>query len=78
MLLLDEATSQLDATNEQELRKAISEVAGNSTVLIIAHRFSTVVDADRILVLDEGRIRASGTHAELLSATLSATQLVEG
>jgi ABC-type multidrug transport system fused ATPase/permease subunit len=83
LLLLDEATSQLDAANEQALRKVIAEAARTSTVLVIAHRLSTVVDADRILVLDGGRIRASGTHTELLStdelyATLSATQLVEG
>lgn len=83
LLLLDEATSQLDATNEQALRGVVAEAARSSTVLVIAHRLSTVVDADRILVLDQGVIRASGTHAELVSsdelyASLSATQLVEG
>ncbi|MCX4692296.1 ABC transporter ATP-binding protein [Streptomyces sp. NBC_01408] len=79
LLLLDEATSQLDALNESELREVIAEIARTTTVLVIAHRLSTVTGARRILVLEGGRVRAAGTHAELLRegglyARLAATQ----
>ncbi len=67
LLLLDEATSQLDAVNEMRLRDVITEVAGTTTVLVIAHRLSTVTTADRIVVLSDGRVRAVGTHRELLA-----------
>jgi ATP-binding cassette subfamily C protein len=82
ILLLDEATSALDGINELSLRDAIAEMSGVSTVLIIAHRLSTVTSARQILLLDEGRIRASGTHAELIRGdelyrTLATTQLLE-
>jgi len=81
LLLLDEATSQLDAANELALREVITRVAQTTTVLVIAHRLSTVTSADRILVMDAGRVRAAGTHAELLAADdlyrqLAATQLL--
>ncbi len=66
LLLLDEATSQLDAENEIALRETIAEVSRTTTVLLIAHRLSTVVGADHIILLDQGRVRASGTHSELL------------
>jgi ABC-type multidrug transport system fused ATPase/permease subunit len=80
LLLLDEATSQLDAANEAALRDTIADVARHATVLVIAHRLSTVVTADRIVVLEGGRVRAVGTHAELVRgdrhyADLAATQL---
>ncbi|WP_433324555.1 ABC transporter ATP-binding protein [Spirillospora sp. CA-294931] len=68
LLLLDEATSQLDAANELVLREAVEEIARTTTVLVIAHRLSTVTGADRILVLDAGEIRATGTHRELVEA----------
>jgi ABC-type multidrug transport system fused ATPase/permease subunit len=67
LLLLDEATSQLDAINELALRDVIAEIAGTTTVLVVAHRLSTVTCADRILVLESGRVRATGTHSELAS-----------
>ena len=67
MLLLDEATSQLDAVNELALREVVAEVGRTTTVLLVAHRLSSVVTADRILVMDGGRVRAAGTHAELLA-----------
>jgi ABC-type multidrug transport system fused ATPase/permease subunit len=81
LLLLDEATSQLDAVNELALRDLIAETATRTTVLVVAHRLSTVISADRIIVMDAGRVRAVGTHAELvvqdqLYAQLAATQLL--
>ncbi|MDF5752664.1 ABC transporter ATP-binding protein [Spongiactinospora sp. TRM90649] len=83
VLLLDEATSQLDAVNELRLRDVIEEVSGSTTVLVIAHRLSTVTRAERIVVLEAGRVRASGTHAELvhgdeLYRELATTQFVVG
>jgi len=65
ILLLDEPTSNLDARNEAALRAAIDTVAARHTLLIIAHRLSTVVDADQIVVLDGGRVVATGRHDEL-------------
>ncbi|KOX08646.1 ATP-binding cassette subfamily B protein/ATP-binding cassette subfamily C protein [Micromonospora profundi] len=65
VLLLDEPTSNLDARNEAALRRAIDAVAVRRTLLIVAHRLATVVDADQIVVLDGGRVSAVGTHAEL-------------
>ena len=65
VLLLDEATSQLDAVNELAIRALIEAVAPTTTVVVIAHRLSTVTSADRILVMEAGRVRAVGRHAEL-------------
>ncbi len=65
VLLLDEPTSNLDARNEAALRQAIDAVAADRTLLIVAHRLSTVVDADQIVVLDGGRVVATGRHDEL-------------
>jgi ABC-type multidrug transport system fused ATPase/permease subunit len=66
VLLLDEATSHLDSDSEAALRQAITSSGGRCQVLTIAHRISTVVDADSIIVLEDGRMRAHGTHAELM------------
>lgn len=81
VLLLDESTSSLDGVNEQLMRDAIDAVSANRTMVVIAHRLSTVVDSDVIVVLDEGRVQGVGTHAELLETvplyrTLAETQLL--
>ncbi|MGH3089084.1 MAG: ABC transporter ATP-binding protein [Rubrobacteraceae bacterium] len=67
LLLLDEATSNLDAKNELALRETVSGLSERCAVMVIAHRLSTVVDADGILVLDDGRISGSGSHESLLA-----------
>ena len=68
ILIFDEATSSLDSRTEQAIQETLAEVAADHTTLVIAHRLSTVVDADRILVMSAGRVIESGTHAELLAA----------
>jgi len=67
ILLLDEATSALDSHTEKDIQDELDRVARNRTTLVIAHRLSTIVDADEILVLDEGQIVERGTHQELLA-----------
>ncbi len=68
ILVFDEATSSLDSHTEQAIQQTLAEVAQNHTTLVIAHRLSTVVEADRILVMEQGRIREQGTHRALLAA----------
>lgn len=69
VLLLDESTSSLDGRNEQLMREAIDAVAEDRTLIVIAHRLSTVVDSDQIVVLDHGRVLNTGTHSELVQST---------
>jgi ABC-type multidrug transport system fused ATPase/permease subunit len=69
ILLLDESTSSLDGLNEQRMRDAIDAVAKNRTLLVIAHRLSTVVDSDQIIVLEHGKVIGIGTHSELVLST---------
>ena len=66
ILLLDEATSSLDSESEFSIRRAVENLSKNRTTLIIAHRMSTVKKADKIIVLDEGKIVAIGTHSSLV------------
>ena len=77
ILLLDESTSSLDGLNEQMLREAIDAVAENRTLIVIAHRLSTVVDSDQIVVLDHGRVVGVGTHSELVKSTPLYKQLAK-
>jgi len=67
ILLFDEATSALDTHTEREIQASLEEVAENRTTLMIAHRLSTVIHADEILVLDDGRIIERGNHAQLIA-----------
>jgi ATP-binding cassette subfamily B protein len=67
ILILDEATSALDTRTEQEIQQALRLVAANRTTLVIAHRLSTVVEADEILVLQEGMVTERGTHGALIA-----------
>jgi ATP-binding cassette subfamily B protein len=68
ILLLDEATSALDTRTEQEILETLHSVTARRTTLSIAHRLSTIADADRIFVLDQGKLAESGTHNDLLRA----------
>ena len=66
ILILDEATSALDSRTEAAIQETLHDVAARRTCIVIAHRLSTVVDADQIVVLDAGRVAERGTHAQLL------------
>ena len=77
VLILDEATSALDTKTEQQVQKALNELMQSRTVLAIAHRLSTVVNADKIVLLDEGRIAEQGTHQELYNLNGKYRQLYD-
>ncbi|KUF08382.1 ABC transporter ATP-binding protein [Leucobacter sp. G161] len=68
ILLLDESTASLDGVNERLMREALDSVATGRTLVVIAHRLSTVVDSDKIIVVDDGRVIGEGTHAELVES----------
>ena len=77
ILILDEATSALDGLNEQHMREAIDAVAQGRTMIVIAHRLSTVVDSDLIIVLHQGKVVGSGTHSQLVKSTPLYKQLAK-
>jgi ATP-binding cassette subfamily B protein len=68
ILVFDEATSSLDSQSEKNILGALSRISRNKTTLVIAHRLSTVVDADQIIVLEQGRVKEQGSHQALVDA----------
>jgi ABC-type multidrug transport system fused ATPase/permease subunit len=83
ILILDEATSQIDSESEEEINRAVREFAVGRTVMIVAHRLSSVLAADKIVVMDSGRVVDVGRHEQLLDRCdvyrrLVRTQLVGG
>jgi subfamily B ATP-binding cassette protein MsbA len=82
ILIFDEATSQIDADSEAKIHRAIENIMHDRTCIIIAHRFSTIISADVIVVIDKGRVIASGRHEELIKTcrlyqNLYETQLIK-
>ena len=77
VLLLDEATSALDAENETAIQAALVGIMRERTTLVIAHRLATVINADRIIVLNDGKIEATGTHEQLLTSNPLYKRLAE-
>ena len=77
ILICDEATSSLDAKTERPVQEAIDAMQGQRMVFIVAHRLSTIRNADRIIVLEDGRVSQSGSHAELLAEGGLYRELVE-
>ena len=73
LLLLDEVTSQLDASNEMLMRSLIREISEQIPVVMVAHRLSTVVDADCVVLMQDGKVRATGSHTTTCSGGTSST-----
>ena len=77
LLVMDEATSALDAESESEIQKTLEELRGSVTVVVIAHRLNTIQHADKVILMEEGRVQDSGTFKELLARNLSVERAVE-
>ncbi len=77
ILLLDEATSSLDAISENAIKKAIDNISGNKTIVVIAHRLSTVKNADQIFLIEEGKVLAKGSHDQLIKNNMRYKQIAE-
>ncbi|MGO1694438.1 MAG: ABC transporter ATP-binding protein, partial [Arthrobacter sp.] len=75
--LFDDSFSALDVTTDSRLRAALKETTGEATVIVVAQRVSTIIDADQILVLDDGEIVGRGTHEELLESSATYLEIVE-
>lgn len=78
IILFDEATSALDNETQSKIQQAIQNMKGEYTILIIAHRLSTIINSDRIMLIEDGRVKAIGTHEELLAKEKSYRNLYEG
>ena len=74
--LFDDSFSALDYRTDQQLRKALKEITGDATVIIVAQRISTIREADQILVMNQGRIEAAGTHEELMKNSRTYQEIV--
>ena len=77
LLVMDEATSALDAESESEIQKTLEEMRGRVTVVVIAHRLNTIQHADKVILLEEGRVKDSGTFKELIARNLSVEKMVD-
>jgi ATP-binding cassette subfamily B protein len=77
VLVLDDATASVDAATERDIKRALREVMEGRTTLVIAHRLSTIALADRVIVMEGGRVRAQGTHEELLDSSPLYAEIVD-